>query len=402
MRFANAYVPYGIYWSTPFCKWQGTFANQHSLKFAAEIGAKALADRKVPVNAFDSMVLGTTIPQLSCFYGTPWVAGMMGMTNITGPMIGQACATGAQCVSTAAAQVDNGTSAAVLVVTADRCSNGPYLIYPNQFGPGGKGDAEHWVFDNFGNDPFARNSMLQTAENVAKEAGIDRAVQEETVLIRHAQYQEALKNDAAFHRRYMVTPCEVKDPSGRKVIATVKDDEGIFPTTQEGLSKLKPVMPDGCVTFGCQTFPADGNCGIAVTSKAKAAELSREKNIEVQILSYGQTRTKKGFMAMAVVPAAKLALQRAEIAVKDLKAIKTHNPFAVNDVYMGREMGIDIKNMNNYGSSLIFGHPQGPTGARLIVELIEELATKGGGYGLFAGCAAGDTAAAIVLKVNVK
>lgn len=54
----------------------------------------------------------------------------------------------------------------------------------------------------------------------------------------------------------------------------------------------------------------------------------------------------------------------------------------------------------NYGSSLIFGHPQGPTGMRLIIELIEELVLKGGGYGLFAGCAAGDTAAGLVLKVN--
>jgi len=58
--------------------------------------------------------------------------------------------------------------------------------------------------------------------------------------------------------------------------------------------------------------------------------------------------------------------------------------------------------MNNYGCSLIWGHPQGSTGARLIIELIEELVIKGGGYGLFDGCAAGDTAAAVVLKVEVK
>jgi acetyl-CoA acetyltransferase len=56
--------------------------------------------------------------------------------------------------------------------------------------------------------------------------------------------------------------------------------------------------------------------------------------------------------------------------------------------------------MNNYGSSLIFGHPQGPTAGRLIIEGIEELVMKGGGYLLFAGCAAGDTAAAMVLKIS--
>ncbi len=56
--------------------------------------------------------------------------------------------------------------------------------------------------------------------------------------------------------------------------------------------------------------------------------------------------------------------------------------------------------MNNYGSSLIWGHPQGPTGMRLVIELIEELALKGGGYGLFTGCAAGDSAAAVVVLVT--
>jgi acetyl-CoA acetyltransferase len=56
--------------------------------------------------------------------------------------------------------------------------------------------------------------------------------------------------------------------------------------------------------------------------------------------------------------------------------------------------------MNNYGCSLIYGHPQAPTGARLVIEGIEEVAQKGGGYLLFSGCAAGDTAASLVLKIG--
>jgi acetyl-CoA acetyltransferase len=105
-------------------------------------------------------------------------------------------------------------------------------------------------------------------------------------------------------------------------------------------------------------------------------------------------------MAAAVTPSAEMALKAAGIEVKDLAAVKTHNPFTINDIVMGRLMGIPDDIFNNYGSSLIFGHPQGPTGARCIVELIEELVLKGGGYGLFAGCAAGDTAAAVVVKVS--
>ena len=160
-------------------------------------------------------------------------------------------------------------------------------------------------------------------------------------------------------------------------------------------------MPEGSVTFGTQTHPADGNCGIIVTTQDKAKQLSKNKKIEIQVLSYGEGRAKKGYMAMAIIPAAKMALKNAGLSIKDIGAIKTHNPFAVNDIYFCREMDIGWKDMNNYGSSLIYGHPQAPTGARLIIELIEELVETGGGYGLFDGCAAGDTGAAIILEVKV-
>jgi acetyl-CoA acetyltransferase len=106
-------------------------------------------------------------------------------------------------------------------------------------------------------------------------------------------------------------------------------------------------------------------------------------------------------MATAVVPAARQALSRAGISIEDVKVIKTHNPFASNDIYFCREMGVKPEAMNNYGSSLIYGHTQGPTSHRLIIELIEELVLVGGGQGLFVGCAAGDTAAGVVLKVTV-
>ena len=242
--------------------------------------------------------------------------------------------------------------------------------------------------------------MVQTAENVAKKAGIDRAAQDEVALLRYEQYCAAIEDNGAFLKRYMIWPVEVKDPSGRKVIKTVEGDEGVYATTAEGLAKLKPAVEGGTVTFGTQTYPADGNAGLIVTTREKAAELGRAPNPKVRVVSFGQGRAEKGFMAMANVPAAHQALERAGVNVKDVRAIKTHNPFAVNDVYFAREMGIGVADMNRYGSSLVWGHPQAPTGARLIMELIEELVLAGGGYGLFTGCAAGDTALAVILKVE--
>ena len=400
MFFQKSYIPYGSYWSTPFCRWQGSLSHLNAVTFAAEITKLALDERGISPKVFDSLYLGLTVPQKHTFYGGPWLAGLIGAEAITGPIISQACATGARLVASAAAEVEVNKERTVLTISADRTSNGPHVYYPNPLGPGGTGDHEDWIWDNFGYDPFAKNAMIETAENVAKEAGITKEEQDEMTLLRHQQYGDALKEDSAFHRRYMITPLEVKDARGRKVLSTLEGDEGVFPTTAEGLAKLKPVTPNGSVTFGTQTHPADGNCGMVITTREKAKELSRDSKIEIQVLSYGVGRAKAGFMAQAVVPAAKQALSRAELSIEDVQVIKTHNPFAVNDIYFCREMGVAHDRLNNYGSSLIYGHPQAPTGQRLIIEMIEELVMIGGGYGLFAGCAAGDTSAGVVLKVT--
>lgn len=401
MTFKDTYIPYGGYWTTPFCAWQGSFQNLHAIKFAADVGKRFLQENKISPKEFDELVLGITIPQISSFYGTPWLAGMIGAEHITGPMIGQACATGARGIELASLTIESGLRKSILLVYADRCSNGPLLSYPNPEAPGATQDKESWVWDNFGNDPYAKNAMVETAENVAKEIGISKEEQDKITSLRYQQYQDAIKDNKAFQKRYMITPIEVKDRRGRKVLNSVDGDEGIYPTTLEGLQKLKPVIPNGTVSYGTQTHPADANCGIIVTTREKAKKLSKNKNIEIKVLSYGEGRAKKGYMAMAIIPAAKKALKQANISIKDVNAIKTHNPFAVNDIYFCREMDIDWKDMNNFGSSLVYGHPQAPTGARLIIELIEELVLNGGGYGLFDGCAAGDTGAAVVLEVKV-
>jgi acetyl-CoA acetyltransferase len=335
------------------------------------------------------------------FYGAPWLAGLIGAAGISGPTINQACATSARVLASAAFEVETDVDRCILAITCDRTSNGPHIYYPNPLAPGGKGESEEWVWDNFNCDPYAQNAMIETAENVAAESGISWEEQNALTLLRYQQYQDALKENAAFHRRYMLTPLEVQDLSGRKVLATVTDDEGVYPTTAEGLARLRPVTPGGTVSFGTQTHPADGSCGMIVTSRERARELSRDRAIEIQVLGFGQARAKKGFMAQATVPAARNALNAVGVNLTEMKAIKTHNPFAVNDIYLARELGIPIEGFNNYGSSLIFGHPQGPTGMRQMIELIEELALCGGGYGLFTGCAAGDTGAAIVLRVDV-
>ena len=395
----KAEIPYGAYWSTPFARWQGSFANLHSIEFAAHVARLELEKRRIDPRIFDYGALGFSVPQKHAFYGLPWLTGMIGAGQAGGPTLMQACATGVRTLLAAVQEIEVSLASTALVVNCDRTSNGPHLYYPNPKGPGGTGIAEDWVMDNFGYDPLGRHSMLTTAENVAKKHSIATAQQHEVVLRREEQYQKSLDNGSAFLKRYMTLPFDVPAPGFRKTASTIEGDEGVSQSTPEGLAKLKPVMEGGTVTFGGQTHPADGNAALVVTTAAKARELSADPKIAVRLHGFGLARAALAHMPEAMVPAAQRALNQAGRGIAQMAAIKTHNPFAVNDIFFAKETGADLMSMNNYGCSLVWGHPQAPMGTRAIIELIEELALRGGGYGLFTGCAAGDTAMAVVLEV---
>ncbi len=396
----RAEIPYGAYWSTPFARWQGSFSNLHSIEFAAHVARHELGRRNIDPAILDYGVLGFSVPQKHAFYGLPWLAGLIGAHRAGGPTMMQACATGVRTLLAAAQEVDAGLASVALAINCDRTSNGPHLYYPNPRAPGGTGSAENWVMDNFGCDPLGGHSMLQTAENVAARHGVTTAQQHEVVLRREEQYAQALENGAAFLKRFMSLPFDVPSADFRKTVATLDGDEGVVRSSAESLARLKPVATGGTITYGGQTHPADGNAAILVTTPERARELSRDPAIAVRLHGFGLARAELAYMPEATIPAARNALAQAGRGIADIDAVKTHNPFAVNDLVFARETGADLMRMNNYGCSLVWGHPQAPMGTRAIIELIEELALRGGGFGLFAGCAAGDTAMAVVLEVG--
>jgi acetyl-CoA acetyltransferase len=395
----NAFIPYGAYWSTPFAKWQGSLASMNALRLAAICGRQALERRGVPVDEIDLGILGQTNPQKGSFYGLPYVTGLMGIDRVAGPTVQQACATSVRALQMASQEVSDGTSNCALLVMADRQSNGPVLYYPDPTGTGGYGVTEHWVPDNMACDPYVGEAMLQTGENVAARYGITTAEQHALKLHRYEQYQAALSDDRAFQRRYMVD-VPLFDSRFRKSTGVLSEDQGVFPTTVEGLAKLRPVQEGGTITFGAQTHPADGNAGAIVTTRERARDLAVNSGVEIEILSFGMFREQPGHMPAAPAQAALRALKRANLDIGAVDALKTHNPFAVNDIALARETGFAWERMNNFGSSIIWGHPQAPTGLRAVIELIEELVLRGGGIGLFTGCAAGDTGLATILRVS--
>ncbi len=395
--FSKAFIPYKGYYSSPFCRWQGSLANENSIVLGAKTAKRWLEEKKWDPKMFDYVILGITIGQPSIFYGSTWAAALMGATGTPGVTLSQACTTSTTSIYQAASGVETGFYQNCCTLMTDRTSNGPHTIWPNPKGPGGEVISENWLMDNFNSDPNVGLRMIETAENVAKENGITKEQCDDLAFRRYEQYTDALAEDRAFQKRYMF-PAEIS--LGRKKTKLVEEDEGVTKSTKEGLAALRPLIPDGVVSFGAQTYPADGNCAVVVTTEEKAKELSADANVPIQIISYGFSREKAGFMAAAPVPATKMALEKAELKIEDIKVIKTHNPFIVNDLYLGQKFGIDPNTINNYGCSMIYGHPQGPTAGRIIMEGIEETVLKGGGYFLWTGCAAGDTGGALILKVG--
>ena len=393
----KAFIPYRGYYSTPFCRWQGSLANDNSIVLGAVTSRRWLAARGWDPKMFDYLILGITVSQHHQFYASTWAASLMGAGQAPGVTVSQACTTSATCLYQAALGVENGLYRNCYCLMTDRASNGPHTVWPNALTPGGEVEVENWMMDNFNSDPNVGIRMVETAENVARDGGFTKEQCDDLSFRRYEQYLEALADDRAFQKRYMF-PAEAT--LGRKKTKLVEEDEGITPTTREGLAALKPVIPGGVISFGAQTHPADGNCALVVTTREKAAELSADSSVPIQVLAYGFSRAKKGYMPSAPVPAARMALAAAGLEIRDIKVIKTHNPFIANDLWLAQQMKIDPNGFNNYGSPIIYGHPQGPTVGRAIIEGVEETVLKGGGYFLFTGCAAGDTGGSVILKVG--
>ena len=397
MKFNKAFIPYGGYYSTPFARWNGSLKAENSVVLAADTARRWFVEKQIDPTVLDFIYYGITTAQPLSFYSHVYSSAVIldRKKNIPGIQVSQVCATSCTTMGSAAADVENGAYETVYALAGDRCSSTPLLVVPSP--NNGSVVTENIVTDNFKRDPSpgAGLAMFETAEAVAKQAGITREECDDIALLRYEQYLDATANGRAFQKRYMY-PVEIKE---RKQIKRIDADEGVAARTKEGLAAYKTVIEGGVLTSGSQCHPADGNCGVIVTTKENAGKLSADGTVTVQIISYGVVRAAPGRMAPALVPALTLTLKDAGIGAGELKQVKTHNPFIVNDIYLGKEMGIDQKHINNYGSPMIFGHPQAPTAGRAIIELIEALAVQGGGYGAFTGCAAGDLGASLIVKV---
>jgi acetyl-CoA C-acetyltransferase len=265
------------------------------------------------------------------------------------------------CLVAAAAEVEADAQALPLVVTTDRTSNGPLLVYPRSQGMGGSPATENWVLDSFAADPNTGKAMVATAENVARDGAMSRAALDELTLLRWQQYQAALADDRRFQRRYC---SPVVLPRGKGKALRVEADEG-----RASLHRPRAWPPSSrCRGRRRHLRQPDASGRRLRRRRARRRDRARtsgrgRRRGAAALGRHSAASTRQRCRRQRRVPAL-LALRQAEVRLEDVRFVVSHNPFAVNDLWFAQQTGFPLERMNPYGCSLIYGHPRADRAAR--------------------------------------
>jgi acetyl-CoA acetyltransferase len=391
--YSRARIPYGTWGASYFPAWQtSALAEVNIGQFAAESMNRILGLRGVSTGSLDYLVLGSTIPWHWKFWNAPLLAATFGR-RIPGFHLEQACATGLQAVLAAAAQLEGGDSDVVGVLTFDRTSDSPVGVFPERRSYE-RTIPINDVWENFGFDPATGKAMIATAGAAARKHKLDRREVDEIVFCRYEQYFDAKRR--GFLDRVCV-PLDLLSVQG-KPMGRIDQDTGVRQITLESLREMREL--DTCVTGGGQTHASDGMATLLVTTPERAAELSPRPEIDIRLVARTEVRANPSLMPEAPTLTVARLLERTGLTMNDIAVAKCHNPFAVNDAIFAKHFQYDWRRMNTTGCSLVWGHPQGPTLTRSLIEGLEEAVDLGGGKVLLFGCAAGDVGIAAIFEVS--
>ena len=390
---SEARIPYGTWGASFFPAWQtSALAEVNIGQFAGEAMNRILGLRKVPSSEVEYLVIGSTVPWHWKFWNAPLVASCMGR-RVPGYHVEQACATGLQAVLLAGAEVESGAHDVVGALTFDRTSDSPAGVFPERRAHE-RTHAISDVWDNFGFDPATGKAMIAAAGKTARKYKLERREVDDLAFYRHQQYFEA--KGSGFLDKVLV-PLDILNVQGRP-LGRVDEDLGVRPLTRGGLAAMREL--DTCVTSGTQTHASDGMATLLVTRKERVADLSPRPEVDIRFVAKTEVRTDPSLMPEAPAFAVRKLLRQSGMSMADMAVVKNHNPFAVNDAVFAKLLEHDWKQANKTGCSLVWGHPQGPTLTRILIEALEEAVSLGGGNVLVFGCAAGDVGIAAIFNVS--
>jgi acetyl-CoA acyltransferase len=236
-------------------------------------------------------------------------------------------------------------------------------------------------------DSYGIDSMGQTAENVAEQYGVSREDQD-AFAMRSQQKAAAARERGRFDRE--IAPVTIPAAGKGKEPSEFAQDEFLRPdTTLDKLAKLKPAFRTdgkGSVTAGNSSGINDGACAIYLASEESTLRFGLTP--KARIVASAAVGVEPRVMGMGPVPASRMALARAGLALEDMSVIELNEAFAAQSLACLRELGLadDDPRVNPNGGAIALGHPLGMSGARLILTAARELEEKGGKYALCTMC----------------
>jgi len=294
--------------------------------------------------------------------------------------INRYCASGLEAIAMAVAKIRAGDADAILAGGTETMSlvpMGGWRIVPNyEYAL----HAPDWYF-----------GMGMTAEEVAKKYGITR---EESDAFALRSHQRALAAIAEGKFKDEVVPLTVLDVSvqnGKKVTHTYVHDTDEGPradTNQEALARLRPVFAaNGVVTAGNSSQTSDGAAFVLVVSENF---LKRHNLTPIAVLrGYAVAGVEPRYMGIGPVEAIPKALRRAGLSLADIDLIELNEAFAAQSLAVVKLAELPEDKLNVNGGAIALGHPLGCTGAKLTVQILNELRRRGGKYGMVTACVGG-------------
>jgi acetyl-CoA C-acetyltransferase len=355
---------------------------------------EALRRSRVDPAAVDHLVMGNVVPtEPRDAYLSRVAALEAGLPQETPAFnVNRLCGSGLQAIVSAAQTLLLGDGQVAIGAGAESMSRGIYVMPAARWGAR-MGDAAVADFVlGILHDPFHRIHMGLTAENVAERDGITREMQDALAL---ESQRRAARAIAEGRFKAQIVPVQV---ASRKGTVSFDTDEHVRgDVAPEKLAAMKPVFKaGGTVTAGNASGLNDGAAAVVLaTGRAvKAAALTPL----ARLVSYGHAGVDPRLMGLGPVPATRLALRRAGLAVKDLDVIEANEAFAAQACAVSRALELDPAKVNPNGSGISLGHPVGATGALITVKAIAELQRVQGRYALVTMCIGGGQGIAAVFE----
>ncbi|MEN5233791.1 acetyl-CoA C-acyltransferase [Sphingobacterium faecium] len=328
----------------------------------------------------DDVIVGNAMPEAEQGLNVGRLISLMGLETdkVPGVTVNRYCASGLETIATAVAKIKAGMADCIIAGGVEVMSGMPFggwKIVPN---PQVARENPDWYW-----------GMGLTAEAVAKEYQVSREDQDAFSLKSHQKAIEAIKNG---HLKDGIVPITVKEnylKDGKKLETReyiVDTDEGPRADSSiEALSKLRPVFAaDGVVTAGNSSQTSDGAAFVLVVSEKKLKELNLKPI--ARLVSYAVAGVPPRIMGIGPIYAIPKALEMAGLKKEDIDLFELNEAFASQSLAVIRELGLDEEKVNVNGGAIALGHPLGCTGAKLTVQVLNELKRRNKKYGMVTMC----------------